>query len=81
MSAVAYSQRMVGRSLGDHVVLGAVIVLAILWVVPVLWVLILSFKANSELMLSTGRAFRFPYTLEELRGHHRHVGCVSLVPQ
>ena len=53
-----------GRGFGDRVILGAVIFLAFLWVVPVLWVLILSFKANSELMLSTGSAFRLPYTLK-----------------
>jgi multiple sugar transport system permease protein len=61
---MAQSQRIVGRGLGDRVLLGAVVLLAILWVVPVLWVLILSFKANSELMLSTTSAFHFPYTMK-----------------
>jgi multiple sugar transport system permease protein len=61
---MAQAQRMVGRSVGDRVILGAVILLAILWVVPVLWVLILSFKANSELMQSTTSAFHLPYTVK-----------------
>jgi multiple sugar transport system permease protein len=61
---MAHSQRMGGRSVGDAVVLGAVIVLAALWIVPVLWVLILSFKSNGELMLSTASAFRLPYTVK-----------------
>ena len=61
---MAQAQRIVGRSLGDRVILGLVILLAILWVVPVAWVVLLSFKPNSELMLSTGSAFRLPYTLK-----------------
>jgi multiple sugar transport system permease protein len=61
---MAYAQKIVGRSVGDRVVLGAVIALAALWIVPALWVLILSFKANSELMRSTASAFHFPYTLK-----------------
>jgi multiple sugar transport system permease protein len=58
------ARKMVGRSVGDRVILGAVIALGVLWIVPVAWVVILSFKANSELMLSTGSAFRLPYTLK-----------------
>jgi len=61
---MAKAQRFVGRSLGDRVILGFVIVLAILWVVPVAWLALLSFKANSELMLSTASAFHPPYTLK-----------------
>jgi multiple sugar transport system permease protein len=61
---MAQTQRMVGRTVGDRVILGAVIFLAFLWVVPVLWVLILSFKANGELMRSTTSAFHFPYTIK-----------------
>jgi multiple sugar transport system permease protein len=61
---MAQTQRMVGRGVGDRVILGAVVFLAFLWVVPVLWVLILSFKANGELMRSTTSAFHFPYTIK-----------------
>jgi multiple sugar transport system permease protein len=61
---MAEARKMVGRSVGDRVILGAVIALGVLWIVPVAWVVILSFKANSELMLSTGSAFRLPYTLK-----------------
>jgi multiple sugar transport system permease protein len=61
---MARAQKIVGRSVGDRVILGAVIVLAILWVVPVAWVALLSFKSNNELMMTTGSAFRLPYTLK-----------------
>ena len=61
---MAHAQRIIGRSVGDRVILGAVVLLAILWVVPVAWVILLSFKANSELMMTTGSAFRLPYTLK-----------------
>ena len=61
---MAHAQRIIGRSVGDRVILGAVILLAILWVVPVAWVALLSFKSNSELMMTTGSAFRLPYTLK-----------------
>jgi len=61
---MAQAQRIVGRSVGDRVILGAVIFLAVLWVVPVAWVALLSFKSNSELMMTTGSAFRLPYTLK-----------------
>jgi multiple sugar transport system permease protein len=61
---MAQAQRMAGRSVGDGVLLGAVILLAFLWVVPVLWVVILSFKANGELMRSTASAFHPPYTFK-----------------
>ena len=54
---------MVGRSPGDRVILGAVIVLAILWITPIAWVAALSFKANSELMMSTSSVLHPPYTL------------------
>ncbi|MDE3176485.1 MAG: carbohydrate ABC transporter permease [Pseudomonadota bacterium] len=55
---------MVGRSLGDRLILGAVIVLAILWITPIAWVVVLSFKANSELMMSTSSVMHPPYTLK-----------------
>ena len=61
---MAHAQRIIGRSVGDRVILGAVVLLAVLWVVPVAWVILLSFKANSELMMTTGSAFRLPYTLK-----------------
>ena len=61
---MAEGQGIVGRSIGDRVILGAVIVLAILWVAPVAWVALLSFKSNGELMMTTGSAFRLPYTLK-----------------
>jgi multiple sugar transport system permease protein len=61
---MAYAQGMVGRSVADRVILSAVIGLAILWVVPVAWVALLSFKSNNELMMTTGSAFRLPYTLK-----------------
>ena len=61
---MAEAQGIVGRSVGDRVILGAVIALAILWVMPVAWVALLSFKSNSELMMTTGSAFRLPYTLK-----------------
>jgi multiple sugar transport system permease protein len=54
----------VGRSLGDRVILAAVIALAILWVTPLAWVAILSFKANGELMMSTASVMHPPYTLK-----------------
>jgi ABC-type glycerol-3-phosphate transport system permease component len=50
---MAQALRFVGRSVGDRVILGFVILLAIVWIVPIAWVVILSFKANNELMVST----------------------------
>jgi multiple sugar transport system permease protein len=61
---MALAQRMVGRSLGDRVILGAVVALAALWIAPVAWVVIVSFKPNSELMMSTASALHPPYTLK-----------------
>jgi multiple sugar transport system permease protein len=61
---MAQAQRFVGRSAGDRVILGFVIALAVVWLTPIAWVVILSFKANSELMMTTGSAFRLPYTLK-----------------
>jgi len=54
----------VGRKLGDRLILAAVIALAFLWLVPVLWVIGLSLKPNSELMSSTNTVFQAPYTLK-----------------
>jgi multiple sugar transport system permease protein len=40
---------------------------AAIMVAPLLWTLLLSFKANAELMRSSGAAFEAPYTLENYR--------------
>jgi len=61
---MAAAQSIVGRSAGNRAILAAVIVLAIIWLVPIGWVLILSFKPNAELMISTASALRPPYTLK-----------------
>src|SRR3712207_4796626 len=61
---MAEAQGIVGRRLGDRLILVAVIVLAFLWLVPVFWVLGLSIKPNSELMRSTNTVFQAPYTLK-----------------
>jgi multiple sugar transport system permease protein len=54
---------MVGRKLGDRVVLVFLLALAFLMIVPVLWVIGLSIKPNIELMANTNSVFRAPYTL------------------
>ena len=59
---MAQARGMVGRGLGDRIILGLVVALAIAWIVPIAWVVILSFKPNSELMMGTSSAFRPPYT-------------------
>ncbi|WP_413992773.1 carbohydrate ABC transporter permease [Labrys okinawensis] len=61
---MAASQQIVGRGAGNKLILAAVILLAVIWLVPVAWVLILSFKPNAELMLSTNTALHPPYTLK-----------------
>jgi multiple sugar transport system permease protein len=61
---MAISSSMIGRSVGDRIVLAAVVALAIAWVVPVGWVAILSFKANKALMMSTTSAFSPPWTVK-----------------
>lgn len=43
-----------GRSLGDRLLLLAVVLLAIAWIAPIVWVVGLSFKPNEVLMRSTG---------------------------
>ena len=43
-----------GRSLGDRLLLLAVVLLAIAWIAPIVWVVALSFKPNEVLMRSTG---------------------------
>ncbi|MGN8113123.1 carbohydrate ABC transporter permease [Labrys sp. 22185] len=61
---MASAQQFVGRTAGDRVILACVLVLAFAWLVPVAWVIVLSFKPNSELMLSTATALHPPYTLK-----------------
>ncbi|MDT3376279.1 carbohydrate ABC transporter permease [Labrys portucalensis] len=61
---MASAQQFVGRTAGDRVILAGVLVLAFAWLVPVAWVIVLSFKPNSELMLSTATALHPPYTLK-----------------
>ncbi len=55
--------RMVGRSLGDRLVLIAVILLGIVMIAPIVWALGLSFKSNAELMVDTTSVLRAPWTL------------------
>ena len=52
------------RSRGDRIILGASLAWAALWLLPVAWVILLSFKPNSDLMMSTASAFRTPYTVK-----------------
>jgi multiple sugar transport system permease protein len=56
---VAVGRARVSLAAWTAVALGAAIVLA-----PLLWTLLLSLKANSELMRDSGSAFSAPYTLE-----------------
>lgn len=53
-----------GRSLGDRLLLLAVVVLAIAWIAPIVWVVALSFKPNEVLMRSTGGIILPPFTLK-----------------
>ncbi len=52
------------RTLGDHLVLAAVVLLAAIWVAPIAWIVGLSFKPNDELMRSTGHLLSPPFTLK-----------------
>ncbi|TPW33304.1 carbohydrate ABC transporter permease [Martelella alba] len=52
------------NTLGDRLILGAVIVLALAMVAPVIWVLALSMKDNAELMANMNSVFHGPYTLK-----------------
>ena len=45
----------------------AVSLAALIMVIPLLWTLLLSFKANAELMRDSSTAFSAPYTLENYR--------------
>lgn len=53
-----------GRSLGDRLLLLAVVLLAIAWIAPIVWVVGLSFKPNEVLMHSTGGIILPPFTLK-----------------
>ena len=61
------STGMVGRTLGDRMVLVAVIALAIVMVMPILWALGLSIKTNAELMVDTSSVLHAPYTFANYR--------------
>jgi multiple sugar transport system permease protein len=61
---MAFSQAIAGRGFGDRVILVAVILCAALWLSPIAWVVLLSFKPNNELMMSTASAFHAPYTVK-----------------
>lgn len=62
--AEAVAGRMVGRGLGDRLILIAMILLGIVMMLPVLWVVGLSFKLNAELKIDTNSVFHPPYTLK-----------------
>jgi multiple sugar transport system permease protein len=53
-----------GRSLGDRLLLLAVVLLAIVWIAPIVWVVGLSFKPNEVLMRSTNGIIFPPFTLK-----------------
>jgi multiple sugar transport system permease protein len=53
-----------GRSLGDRLLLLAVVLLAVAWIAPIVWVVGLSFKPNDVLMRSTGGITLPPFTLK-----------------
>jgi multiple sugar transport system permease protein len=58
------SGNIVGRTLGDRIILALVIALALVMVAPVVWVVALSVKDNKELMLDMNSVFRAPYTIK-----------------
>jgi len=53
-----------GRSLGDQLLLLAVVLLAIAWIAPIVWVVGLRFKPNEVLMRSTNGIILPPFTLK-----------------
>ncbi|MDM0065101.1 carbohydrate ABC transporter permease [Variovorax sp. J31P207] len=57
-------QNIVGKSLGNRLVLGAVIALAVVWIAPLVWVFALSFKPNEFLTVRTDVIFSGPFTLK-----------------
>ena len=52
------------KSLCNTLVLVTLIVLGFIMLIPLIWTVLLSLKANGELMRSTANAFHGPYTLE-----------------
>lgn len=57
-------QNIVGKSLGNRLILGAVIALALVWIAPLVWVFALSFKPNEFLTVRTDVIFSGPFTLK-----------------
>jgi len=55
------------RTLGDHLLLAAVLALAAIWIAPIVWIVGMSFKPNEELMRSTGSLLSRPFTLKNYR--------------
>lgn len=53
-----------GTSLGDRLLLVAVVTLALVWIAPIVWVVGLSFKPNEVLMHTTGGIVSPPFTLK-----------------
>jgi multiple sugar transport system permease protein len=53
-----------GQSLGDQLLLLAVVLLAMAWIAPIVWVVGLSFKPNEVLMRSTSGIILPPFTLK-----------------
>lgn len=58
------SSGIVGKSLGDRIILLAVVAAGLIMVLPILWVVGLSFKLNAELKLDTNSVFHVPYTIK-----------------
>jgi len=61
---MAASEHIVGRGIGNKLILLSVVLVAVIWMLPIAWTLLLSFKPNSELMISTASAFHPPYTFK-----------------
>lgn len=61
---MATTGSMVGRTLGDRLVLAAVVMLGIVMIAPIVWALGLSLKTNAELMVDTSSVLHAPYTLQ-----------------
>ena len=57
-------QNIVGKSIGNRLILGAVIALAIAWIAPLVWVFALSFKPNEFLTVRTDVIFSGPFTIK-----------------
>jgi multiple sugar transport system permease protein len=55
---------LIGKSLGDRVVLFAVIAFGIVMVLPIAWAVGLSIKSNAALMVDTSSVLQSPYTLQ-----------------